>query len=129
MPKMNPNKFLLLGGILLIVLGLLGLVKIIGPGADASIFGAYWWFDAAESWSSLILGAIAVAGVFWLPAHMQKAYAIMLGAAGVLLGLYSIFVGPAFLSANLEVPADTIFTLLFGAWGLFAGFRREINLP
>jgi ABC-type transport system involved in cytochrome c biogenesis permease subunit len=119
----NPKQFLVIGGIVLAVVGILGFINILGPTADASIFGSAWWFDNGENWAHLVLGIVGLLAAFTLPAGAQKSLVALLGIIGVLVGLYSLF-SPNFLGANLENPADTILHLAVGAWALYAAYGK-----
>lgn len=121
---MNPKKFLTIGGVVLVLVAILGFVGVIGPTADQSIFGSNWWFDSAENWAHLILGAVALIAASFIPGSMQKPLVVILGVVGVIVGLYSLF-SPTFGAANLENPADTILHLAVGGWALAAGLRKS----
>ncbi|MFO0704912.1 MAG: hypothetical protein U0517_03020 [Candidatus Andersenbacteria bacterium] len=118
---MNAKQFLLIGGIVLLLVGVIGFFGIIGPTPDQSIFGDAWWFDNGENWAHTILGVVALILAFAVPAMVQKWVVVLLGIIGVLVGIYSIFT-PAFLGANLENPADSILHLAIGIWALLAAF-------
>lgn len=120
---MNPKQFLLLGGSVLILVGILGFVGIIGPTSEKSIFGSAWWFDMAENWAHLIIGIVGLVGAFILPAGLQKAVVLLLGVLGLIVGIYSAVVSPTLLGANLENPADTVLHIAVGAWALFAAMK------
>lgn len=122
---MNPKQFLIIGGIVLVVVGILGFIGIIGPTADKSIFHSAWWFDNGENWAHLILGAVGLIAAFVLPAAAQKYLVLLLGVVGVLIGLYSMFISQSFLGSNLENPADSILHLVVGIWALIAGTRKS----
>lgn len=122
---MNPKQFLLIGGVVLVAVGLLGFVGLIGPTADASIFGSAWWFDNAENWAHLVLGIVALIAAFVLGANLQRPLVMLLGIVGVLVGLYSLFGYSSFLGANLENPADSLLHLVVGVWALWASWRKE----
>ncbi len=117
---MNPKQFLLIGGIVLIVVGILGFAGVIGDTAEDSIFGSAWWFDNAENWAHLVLGIVAVIAAYALPASGQKTLAMILGVVGLLIGLYSLFGYSMLLGANLQNPADSLLHLVVGAWALWA---------
>lgn len=121
---MNPKQFLVIGGIVLLLIGLLGFFGIIGPTPADSIFGDAWWFDNGENWAHTILGVVALILAFAAPAMIQKWVVILLGIIGVFFGIYSIFT-PAFMGANLENPADTILHLVVGIWALLAAFMGK----
>lgn len=127
---MNARQFLLAGGAILILLGVLGFVGVIGPTQEQSIFnkaGLDWWFDNGENWAHLVLGIVGMLAGFALPSAPQRPLVIILGIVGVLVGLYSLAIGPEFLGANLENPADTALHIVVGAWALWAGSRRTIQ--
>ena len=117
---MNPKQFLQIGGVVLVVVGLLGFVGVIGPTSEASIFGSAWWFDNAENWAHLVIGVVALIAQAALGMQQQKMLVQVVGWVGVLVGLYSLVIGPSFLGANLENPADTILHLVIGGWALWA---------
>ncbi|OGE87722.1 MAG: hypothetical protein A3J07_03345 [Candidatus Doudnabacteria bacterium RIFCSPLOWO2_02_FULL_49_13] len=120
---MNSKQFLVIGGLILVLLGVLGFVGVIGPTADKSIFGSNWWFDNGENWAHLVLGVVGLLAAFTFPAASQKVLVMVLGVVGILVGLYSIF-NQSFLGANLENPADTILHLAVGVWALYASMNK-----
>ncbi len=122
---MNSKQFLRVGGAVLVVLGVLGFARVLGPTPGASIFGVTWWSDNGESWGHLILGIAALIGAYAFDAEPQKSLATILGTILVLVGLYSIFNGN-FLGVSLENPADTIVHLVIGIWALIATRGREM---
>lgn len=117
---MNSKQFLLIGGIILLVVGILGFVGVIGPTADKSIFGDAWWFDKGENWAHTLLGIVALIAAYTFPANVQKPLVMLLGIIGILIGLYSLVISQVFLGTNLENPADSILHLVVGAWALWA---------
>lgn len=122
---MNPKQFLQIGGGVLVLVAILGFVGVIGPTADDSILGNAWWFDNAENWAHLVLGLVAILASFVLPATAQKPLVLLVGAVGILVGLYSLFVSETLLGANLENPADTVLHLVVGVWALWAGMNKK----
>ncbi|MBI4159886.1 hypothetical protein HY504_01840 [Candidatus Wolfebacteria bacterium] len=122
---MNPKQFLQWGGVVLVLVALLGFFNVIGPTAEDSIFGSAWWFDNGENWAHLVLGVVALLLAFGAPANLQRPIVIVLGVVGVLVGLYSLFVGEMFLGANLENPADTVLHVVVGAWALWAALKKQ----
>lgn len=117
---MNSKQFLLWGGVVLVVIGVLGYIGIIGPTENQSIFGSGWWFDNNENVAHTVLGVVAVAASYYLASQWQKWLVFLVGALGVVVGLYSAVVGPTLLGANLENPLDTVLHLVVGAWALYA---------
>ena len=121
---MNPKQFLIIGGTVLVLVGILGFIGIIGPTANNSIFGSYWWFYNAENWAHLVLGAVGIIAAFIFGVMWRKYLVVTLGVVGVLVGLYSLG-GTKFLGANLENPADTLLHLVVGGWALWASMKPE----
>lgn len=119
---MNPKNFLVLGGIVLIVVGLAGMMGILGPTPEASIFGPRWWFDAGENWAHLILGIAALVVAFGAT-PLQGPVTLLVGALGLLVGVVGFFLpgaSPNFLGANLENPLDNVLHLAVGLWALIS---------
>lgn len=122
---MNSKQFLILGGIVLVLVAVLGMVGVIGPTAEQSIFGSNWWFDAAENWAHLVLGIVALIAAFVLPANMQKPLVILVGLLALVVGVYSAAVSTMLLGANLENPADTVLHIAVGLWALLAAMMGK----
>src|SRR3990172_8487696 len=121
---MNAKQFLVIGGIILLLVGIIGFFGIIGPTPEQSIFGDAWWFDNGENWAHTILGVVALILAYSVPMMVQKWVVALLGIIGVLIGIYSFFT-PAFLGANLENPADSLLHLAIGIWALIAAFMTK----
>lgn len=120
---LTPRGFLNVGGIVLVLLGLLGYV-VIGPTAQQSVFGDFWWFDSVENIAHLVLGVVALLLVYVLKdASLQKWVTVLVGALALVVGLLN-FQGNNYMvvGANLESPADLVLHLAVGVWGLYAGF-------
>ena len=120
---LSPQGFLKVGGAVLVVVGVLGFVGVIGP-TENSLFGSSWFFDNAENWAHLVLGVVALAAAFALPATLNKTLVMVVGVVGVLVGLYSLFGSTTLLGAGLENPMDTLLHFVVGAWALVAGFKK-----
>lgn len=117
----SPKGFLLAGGLLLILLGVLSYIQILGTSPERSIFGQFWWFDMQESIIFTIAGVVGVVCAFILPAIVQRYLVIIVGVIEVVIGLYT-FVSPTLFLLHLEVPVDMLFHLLLGVWALYAVF-------
>jgi uncharacterized membrane protein HdeD (DUF308 family) len=120
---MNPRQFLLIGGAVLVLVGILGFVGIIGPTAQDSIFGDPWYFDNGENWAHTVLGAVAIVAAFVLPANAQRGLVLLVGLVGIFFAVYNIFT-EEFLGSRLQRPFDTLLHLVVGAWALLASWRR-----
>jgi len=117
---MNPKQYLLWGGIVMMILGILGLVGIFGLTAEDSVFGASWFFGSYESWGFLIVGVIALVVALAVPAA-QKALALIIGVVAILGAIYSFFGS----SMELQKVGDTILHLVLGIWGIWAGLSKN----
>ncbi len=117
---LTPKKFLQIGGVVLVLIGVLGAVGIIGPTPEKSIFGVHWYFSNVEIWSYITLGVVALAGAYVVKESMQRWLVMLYGAVALFFGVLSLFlsstVTPNIGSANLERPMDTILLLLIAAW-------------
>lgn len=118
---MNSKQFLLIGGVVLVLVGILGFLGVIGPTSDKSIFGATWWFDNAENWAHTVLGVVALILGFVTQGSVQRPITILVGVLALAVGVYNFF-SDGLLGANLENPADLVLHLVVGVWALFAGF-------
>src|SRR5579859_736106 len=124
---MNPKQFLIIGGGILFLIGILGYVGILGPTVDKSIFHAFWWFDNSENVADTVLGIAGLFAAFTFSALWQKYLVILLGVIGIIFGIYSLVSTTPVLGANLENPADTILHLLVGSSALYAALFGEEN--
>lgn len=122
---MNPKQFLTLGGIVLVLVGALGFIGVIGPSAEASIFGEAWWFDNAENWAHLVLGVVGLAVAMWAGAMLQKWTTILVGLFALVATVSGFVAGESFLTANLENPADNILHLVVAMWALWSAKGAE----
>ncbi|MEK7605537.1 MAG: DUF4383 domain-containing protein [Patescibacteria group bacterium] len=120
---LTPRGFLTVGGVILVLVGVLGMVGVIGPTPDKSLFGAFWWFDSAENVAHLVLGIVALAAVYLIKdAGVHKLLVILVGLLGLVVGLYNLMGdNTMLLGASLESPADLVLHLAIGVWGLYAG--------
>lgn len=124
---MNPKQFLVIGGIVLVVVGILGFIGVIGPTAEDSLFGATWWFDNAENWAHLVLGIVALI-VAKLPSTLHKPIVVIVGIVGLFFAVWNVF-SEQFLGANLEMHADTVLHLVVGVWALYSAFNKKAMAP
>ena len=119
---MNPKSFLKIGGVVLVIVALAGLVGIIGPTPESSIFGARWYFDNGENWAHLIGGVAALLVVYAMPAF-QGPVTLLVGVIALLAGVWGFFLPeqmPNFYGANLENPLDNILHLVIGVWAVLS---------
>jgi uncharacterized membrane protein HdeD (DUF308 family) len=124
---MNAKQFLMIGGIILLVIGVIGFIPgIIGPTPSQSIFGDTWFFDNGQNWAHTILGIVALIASFTAPTMVQKWFVVLLGIVGIVVGVYSFF-NPVLLGSMLQNPADSILYIVLGVWALMAGFMTKVS--
>ncbi len=120
---MNPKQFLQWGGAVLVLLGVLGYFGVLGPTAEQSWFGAFWWFDNYENLAHTVLGVVALLAAFLLPMQYQKPLSILVGVVALFFAVWSGLITNMFMGAGLENPADTALHLVVGVWALWAAMR------
>ena len=125
---MNPKQFLILGGIVLVLVGILGYIGVIGPTPEVSLFGSTWWFDNYENVVHFLLGVVALIAAVALPHSLQKPLVIIVGLVALFFAYWSAVVDTNFYGANLESPADTVLHLVVGVWALAAGLMKDRSM-
>lgn len=125
---MNPKQFLVIGGIVLVLVGVLGFIGVIGPTAADSIFGEAWWFDTAENYAHTILGIVALIAAFAFPAKTHKPIVVLVGLIAILFAVINLFTETVG-AANLEQHTDTLLHLVVGVWALLAAFKKDNSSP
>ena len=123
---MNSKQFLMWGGVVLLLVGILGFIGVIGPTPDKSIFGSTWWFDNGENWAHTILGIVAIIASMSLAESAQKMLTMAVGVLALFFGLYNFF-STSFYGSSLESPADLILHLGVAAWALWAGMQPMMD--
>ena len=122
----TPRGFLIVGGAVLLVLGLIGFVTL----NDKSL--SFFWLDTSENIAHVALGLIALAAVFvpGLNETLRPYYrwiVILVGVIALFFGVYGFLVaGDAsgkntFGLANLEL-GDNLLHLVVAAWAFAAAF-------
>ena len=127
----TPRGFLIVGGAVLLLLGLLGFVILKDPSLS------FFWLDSSENIAHVVLGLVALAAVF-VPglkdslAPYYRWLVILVGVIALFFGVYGFLLpagGPAgsvpgpntFGLANLEL-GDNLLHLIVAAWAFLAAF-------
>ena len=123
----TPRGFLIVGGAVLLLLGLLGFVILKDPAMS------FFWLDTSENIAHTVLGIVALAAVF-VPglndalAPYYRWIVILVGVIALFFGVYGFLVpvgSPAspntFGLANLEL-GDNLLHLIVAAWAFAAAF-------
>ena len=119
---MNSKQFLMVGGIILLVLGVLGLVL-----PSGQILGDSWYLTPGENMAHLVLGVVALAAAYMADAKTQKMLTQVVAVVALFFGVYGFVVGGnpplnTFGLANLETPYDHLLHLVVGAWAGYVGW-------
>lgn len=124
---LTPKGFLQIGGVVLIVVALLSYIPL--TNSPSGIFGSAWWFDGGEGIAHLVLGAVAIAAAYVLPANLQKPLVIVVAVVGLIFGVAGgtlINTGGTanfYGLSNLESPLDNILHLFVAAWAGYASMK------
>ena len=123
----TPRGFLMVGGAVLTILGLIGFVILNNPSLS------FFWLDSSENIAHLALGLVALAAVY-VPglkdtlAPYYKWIVVLVGVIALFFGVYGFLVpagSPAapntFGLANLEL-GDNLLHLVVAAWAFLAAF-------
>ncbi len=131
----TPRGFLVVGGAVLALLGILGFFVLNNPSLS------FFWLDNSENFAHLLLGVVALAAVFvpGLNDALRPYYrwiVILVGLIALFFGVYGFIVpagSPAapntFGLANLEL-GDNLLHLVVAAWAFAAAFmtpQREMS--
>ncbi len=124
---LTPKGFLQVGGVVLIIVGLLSYIPL--TNSTGGIFGSAWWFDGGEGIAHLVLGIVAIAAAYVLPANLHKPLVVVVAIVGLLFGVAGGTIinsgGNAnfYGLANLESPLDNILHLFVAAWAGYASMK------
>lgn len=125
---MNPKKFLLVAGPVLISIGLLGITGILGKISSWSFFHPPYWIN----WVHLSLGILVLSTALWGNMKWQRRLTLLATILGLLLGVTGLLLGryaaTRFNIPELADPSDHIAHLtvgLFALWGLLGKKKDE----
>ena len=124
---MNPRQFLVVGGAVLLLLGIVGYLGIFSEQNTP-----WFWLDPGENLAHTVLGAVALAAVF-VPglynalAPLYRWIVILVGVLALFFAIYGFLQSGAaepntFGVANLENPSDNILHLVVAIWAFVAAF-------
>lgn len=125
---MTPRQFLLLGGILFVLLGVLGLF-VLGPTADQSMLHDFFWLDNKENFAHLLFGVVAlVAYNFLKDAQMIKWLVALVGVVALFAA------GAGFMNEAMPVPnagltnlemSDNLLHIAVAVWAFYVSFMGD----
>jgi hypothetical protein len=126
----TPRGFLMVGGVVLLVVGLLGFV-ILNTSPEKSLLGSFFWLDNSENVAHVALGLVALAALYvpGLNTALTPYYkwiVILVGLIALFFGVYGFLVAGGatpntFGLTNLEL-GDNLLHLVIAAWAFLAAF-------
>lgn len=123
---LTPHGFLVVGGVVLVLLGVLGFIGVIGPTPEQSLFGQLWWFDNAENVAHTVLGVVALAAAYLMKdASLHRMLVWFVAVIALLVAAYNLMGSVQLLGANLESPMDLVLHLVVGVWAVAAALNKK----
>jgi len=124
---MNPKHFLMWGGVVLLVLGVLGFIL-----PNGELLGKSLYFDSGENWAHTVLGIVAIVASYTLGASTQRTLTGIVGVVALFFGVWGFVVtsrtAPNFYGyTNLEF-LDNIVHLAVAAWA-YLSMRGKSMAP
>ena len=126
----TPKGFLMSGGVVLLLLGLIGFVFLNGS-ATQSALGSFFWLDNSENVAHVALGIVALAALYvpglnTAPTPYYRWIVVLVGLIALFFGVYGFLVAGGttpntFGLTNLEL-GDNLLHLVVAAWAFLAAF-------
>jgi hypothetical protein len=112
---MTSKQFLLYGGVVLLLLGIIGFIL-----PNGELLGKALYFDSGENWAHTILGIVAIVASYVLGASAQRSLVAIVGVVALFFGIWGFIVAgkaaPNFYGVtNLEF-LDNIVHLAVAVW-------------
>ena len=127
---LTPRWFLILGGVVLLLLGLIGFAGVFSKTSTPG-----FWLDSGENWAHLGLGVIALAAVYvpGLNTALQPYYrwiVILVGIIALFFAAYGLVVSGGtepntYGLANLENPSDNLLHAVVAAWAFASAWSPK----
>lgn len=117
----NPKNFLTVIGYILVVAGILGFIRVLGPTSQQSIFGSYLWLSTPLSLIYFVAGIVSLYVAYaMMEASVVLPLTFAMGAAGFFIGLYGLFWSSKIFGIELGGVIANLFYLIAGIWGVWA---------
>ena len=113
----NHKRILIAVGLVFLLVGVLGSLKIINDTGVLSLFGTKWTLDEEQNWAHFILAAVSLAAGFLALPLVQKILVWSYGFLGIIAGVWGLFLGRLF-KADIGSPGDILFYLIIGSFCL-----------
>jgi len=122
------RNFLMWVGYVLIVLGILGFIRVLGPTAQHSIFGNFWWMSSQVDLIYIVSGIVSLFSAYVLPENIVQMVTYAIGVVAFFVGLYGLFWATKIFTVPLEGAIGNLINLLIGVWGLWSVSGERIVL-
>ena len=129
----TPRMFLIVGGAVLLLLGIVGFLGIFSKTSTPA-----FWLDSGENFAHVGLGVIALAAVYvpGLNDILRPYYrwiVILVGLLALFFAVYGVLVGNnaepnTFGLANLENPADNLLHLVVALWAFLSAAPERAGM-
>ena len=121
---MNPKRFLTIGGLILVTIGILDVVHLLGKISSASLFNPPYWI----SWFHLTLGVLILLVSFSRSAKLQTWVTLFPAVVATTIGLLGLLFGSwaasHYNNPQLADPSDHFAHLAVGLMALWAWWNR-----
>jgi len=117
---MNPQRFLCIGGATLVLLGTLGIVRVLGSLSEAAFFQPPRWIN----WLHLGVGSLVLVVAWRGEPRTQQALTMVAATVATSIGLGGLLLGARAGPQAAADPSDHVAHLLVGLvaiWALLAG--------
>ena len=130
---MTIKQHALLGGIMGTLEGIVGMHGLIGPDANRSLFGTWFYTNPVENRGHLFFGLLFLFASLFLPLRYQRYIFGFTGALALFL-VYVTALGPipegvSFLGTQLQNPGDNILHIFNGISFMFLAFATIADEP
>jgi hypothetical protein len=126
---MNPKQFLIVGGAVLLLLGVLGYAT---GGMMGGPVGTTIWLTSGENIAHVVLGIVALIAAYTLGAGARKWLTVLVGLIALFFGVVGFTLAPTmppafnYMSvANLEL-FDNVLHLIVAVWAFWAASHKEM---
>lgn len=128
MSARTSRNFLIAVGYILIILGILGFIRVLGPSPDKSIFGSFFWMDSRLNLLFIVTGVISFFTAYVFADTMINFLAFGIGTVAFFVGLYGLLWASRIFTLPLAGPIGNLIILIIGIWGIWSVSGERITL-
>ncbi|MES2953659.1 MAG: hypothetical protein V4674_03825 [Patescibacteria group bacterium] len=128
---MNPKQFLVVGGVVLLLLGILGYLTGTPTGGPLDLMV---WLTSGENIAHVVLGIVALIAAYTLGGGARKWLTVIVGLVALYFGLVGFTLAPTQVGAmnyygvaNLEL-FDNLLHIVVAVWAFWAASRKEMMM-